>query len=368
MRIEAFSDHARASACGQSLQSLRSGSRTCPGAAPRPTGPPVFTSRRPVDWARISLRITNHHQPDSYRGDRDGRDTSKGGIVDTTTRPSSLRGIQRMLRRLAPARPAARTVGNNGPSSARPIRNGLLIALKAVPPHAAPARSVASAAAASAAAASAAAARRRRCSLRRRCSRRPAPSRRSPRPATLHVDVRVKPVGPTDPHHQPDHSRDDHDDNNNHQDARHNTPPSQQVPPLSALLPGSFRAPTPIATSSWVLFLVGYRSRRVLVSCCTPPQFAGQSVVRFLLLLVLGELVQTTAGKWITHPPTHCPNGRNLGVNQVLAGHQACLGHGGGHTTCRCHRCETTVYGPPLNTHCTALDGPATVRISSARD
>jgi len=39
-----------------------------------------------------------------------------------------------------------------------PIRNGLLIALKAVAPHAAPARSIASAAAASAAAASAAAA------------------------------------------------------------------------------------------------------------------------------------------------------------------------------------------------------------------
>jgi len=82
---------------------------------------------------------------------------------------------------------------------------------------------------------------------------------------------------------------------------------------------------------------------------------------------VLGELVQTTAGKWITHPPTHCPNGGNLGPNQVLAGHQACLGHGGGHTACRCHRCETTVYGPPLN-HRATLDGPATARISSARD
>jgi hypothetical protein len=27
---------------------------------------------------------------------------------------------------------------------------------------------------------------------------------------------------------------------------------------------------------------------------------------------VLGELVQTTAGKWITHPPTRCPNGIRL--------------------------------------------------------
>ena len=101
---------------------------------------------------------------------------------------------------------------------------------------------------------------------------------------------------PYDPHHQPDHSRDDRDGNNTHQDARHNTPPSQQVPPLSALLPGSFRAPTPMGTSSWTLFLAGYRSRRVLVSCCTPLQFAGQSVAGFMLLVVLDELVQTTAG------------------------------------------------------------------------
>jgi hypothetical protein len=26
------------------------------------------------------------------------------------------------------------------------------------------------------------------------------------------------------------------------------------------------------------------------------------------------------------------------------------------------------VYGPPLNTHCTMLEGPATVRISNKRD
>ena len=34
------------------------------------------------------------------------------------------------------------------------------------------------------------------------------------------------------------------------------------------------------------------------------------------------------AGTWITHPPTCCPNGHTLGANQVLVGHQACLGHG----------------------------------------
>jgi hypothetical protein len=53
---------------------------------------------------------------------------------------------------------------------------------------------------------------------------------------------------------------------------------------------------------------------------------------RFKLTAVLRELVQTTAGKWITRPPSRCPNGPALGPNQVLVGHQACLGDGGGHT------------------------------------
>jgi hypothetical protein len=81
---------------------------------------------------------------------------------------------------------------------------------------------------------------------------------------------------------------------------------------------------------------------------------------------VLGELVRTTAEKWITHPPTRCPNGHTLGAGQVLVGRQACLGHGGGHTTRTCRTCDQTVYGPPLNAHCAALDGPAVVRISNA--
>jgi len=65
---------------------------------------------------------------------------------------------------------------------------------------------------------------------------------------------------------------------------------------------------------------------------------------------MLGELVQTTDGKWMTRLPARCPHGHTLGAGQVLMGHQACLGHGGGHTTWTCHRWETTVYGPPLNT------------------
>jgi hypothetical protein len=70
-----------------------------------------------------------------------------------------------------------------------------------------------------------------------------------------------------------------------------------------------------------------------------------------MLLGMLGELVQTTDGKWITHPPTRCPNGHPVGPNQVLVGHQACLGHGGGHTTWTRRTCDETVYGPQLNTH-----------------
>jgi hypothetical protein len=84
------------------------------------------------------------------------------------------------------------------------------------------------------------------------------------------------------------------------------------------------------------------------------------------LLGVQGQLVRTTNGQWTTKPPAHCPNGHILGPNQVLVGHQACLGHGGGHTTWTCRICDATVYGPPLNTHCHTLDGPAEVRISNA--
>jgi hypothetical protein len=77
----------------------------------------------------------------------------------------------------------------------------------------------------------------------------------------------------------------------------------------------------------------------------------------------VGDLIHTTAGTWITRPPTRCPNGHQLGAGR-LVGYQACLGHGGGHTTWTCRTCEAIVYGPPLNAHCKTLDGPATVRIS----
>ena len=40
---------------------------------------------------------------------------------------------------------------------------------------------------------------------------------------------------------------------------------------------------------------------------------------------MLGELVQTTARKWLTHPPTRCPNGHTLGSAEVLVGHRSVL-------------------------------------------
>src|SRR5271169_2827658 len=73
----------------------------------------------------------------------------------------------------------------------------------------------------------------------------------------------------------------------------------------------------------------------------------------------IGELVQSTSGKWMVRAPERCLNGHSLAPNQVLVGHVACnSGHGGGHTTWRCCTCDAVVYGPPLGAHCTVLVGP----------
>jgi len=87
-----------------------------------------------------------------------------------------------------------------------------------------------------------------------------------------------------------------------------------------------------------------------------------------MLRAVLGDLLQTTDGNGSPDHLVAARTGHPLGANQVLVGHQACLGHGGGHTTWTCRTCDQTVYGPPMNTHCTALEGPAAVRISTRRD
>jgi hypothetical protein len=58
-------------------------------------------------------------------------------------------------------------------------------------------------------------------------------------------------------------------------------------------------------------------------------------------------------------PATHSARIRPSSVIRPVSG------TGGGHTTWTCRTCDETVDGPPLNTHCTTLDGPATVRIST---
>ena len=66
------------------------------------------------------------------------------------------------------------------------------------------------------------------------------------------------------------------------------------------------------------------------------------------------------------YPPGSPPTGHPFGPNQVLVGHQACLGHGG-HTTWTCRTCQRTVYGPPPKTHCPATSSFVSVFSGSAR-
>jgi hypothetical protein len=76
--------------------------------------------------------------------------------------------------------------------------------------------------------------------------------------------------------------------------------------------------PSPIRLSSLKVFRTGGLS---LVRAAAHSRHVG-------LRSVLGELAESTAGKWITRPPTRCSNGHPLGPNQVLVGHVACLGYG----------------------------------------
>jgi hypothetical protein len=76
--------------------------------------------------------------------------------------------------------------------------------------------------------------------------------------------------------------------------------------------------------------------------------------------------MQNLRGHWITQPPTAAPTGTHSARTKSSSGHVACLGHGGGHTSWHCRTYDAVVYGPPLNTHCTTLEGPATVRTSTS--
>lgn len=80
---------------------------------------------------------------------------------------------------------------------------------------------------------------------------------------------------------------------------------------------------------------------------------------------MLGELVQTTAGNWIPTRRRDAPTVTPSTPAKYSWDIRRVMGHGGGHTTWTCRTCDQTVYGPPLNTHCTALEGPATVWISN---
>jgi len=91
-----------------------------------------------------------------------------------------------------------------------------------------------------------------------------------------------------------------------------------------------------------------------LCRCVNPRPVAGSQDV-------LSELVQTTDGEWITHSPAPLPRGK-----QGLVGHQRASGTAGGLTMWTCGTRDETVCGPPLNTHCRALERPAAMRFPTA--
>lgn len=73
-------------------------------------------------------------------------------------------------------------------------------------------------------------------------------------------------------------------------------------------------------------------------------------------MLMVGDLVRSTTGAWITRPPVRCPNGHLLGAGRELVGFAHCS-HPGGHTSWWCRECGATVYGPPLSETCSRLNG-----------
>ncbi len=74
----------------------------------------------------------------------------------------------------------------------------------------------------------------------------------------------------------------------------------------------------------------------------------------------------TNHSREVDHPPTDTMPKRPPAWSwRGAGGHQACLGHSGGHTWCTCRTCDATVYGLALNSHFTPLAEPAVVRIST---
>jgi hypothetical protein len=56
-----------------------------------------------------------------------------------------------------------------------------------------------------------------------------------------------------------------------------------------------------------------------------------------------------------------------VGLDRIgVSSASACAGHGGGHLTWTCRTCDQTVDRLPVGPHCSVVDGPAAVRISTS--
>jgi hypothetical protein len=71
----------------------------------------------------------------------------------------------------------------------------------------------------------------------------------------------------------------------------------------------------------------------------------------------VGSVVININGEYMVLPPERCPAGHALGPNRVLVGFQPCRCDRHGHTTWCCRQCDSTVYGPPLDSRCRVLNG-----------
>jgi hypothetical protein len=70
--------------------------------------------------------------------------------------------------------------------------------------------------------------------------------------------------------------------------------------------------------------------------------------------MAIGDLI-VRRGQWMTEAQARCLNGPSAGAGQVLVGHVACSGNGGGgHSIWHCRTCEAVTDGSALAAHCVA--------------
>jgi len=117
--------------------------------------------------------------------------------------------------------------------------------------------------------------------------------------------------------------------------------------------------------SAWSPTLVAAAAAAVLAVLADAGGVSGFTLAAFAAQNVSGAAPVGSRHVVVPRFVARAGSSAGHGAGQVHVGHQACLGHGGGHTTWTCRTCDQTVFGPPLNTHCAALDGPAVVRIST---